>query len=152
MSLDHLTESRRAPSFGSAPPPSRPDSRLLAVGVGVGEATVTGAARYVSRPEQLALLKPGEILMAEATGPAWDAALARAAAIVVNDGGPMCHAAAMARKLDIPAVIAAGGGASPLWSGATVTVAVGEDRIGRLYQELSPAGARERSWPAPERA
>lgn len=150
MPLDHLTESRRVAAFGSALFPNRPGSRLLAVGAGVGEASVTGVARYVARPDQLALIRPGEIVMAEATGPAWETGLARAGGIVVNDAGPLCHAAAMAKKLDIPAVIGSGGGASPLWSGATVTLAIGEDGIGRLYQELSPAaaGPRERSWPS----
>jgi len=149
MPLDHLTESRRVPAFGPGLGGDRPGSRLLAVGAGVGEASVTGVARYVSRPDQLALIRPGEIVMAEATGPAWEAGLAHAGGIVVNDVGPLCHAEAIARKFEIPAVIAAGGGASPLWSGATVTLAVAEGGIGRLYQELSPAaaGGRERSWP-----
>lgn len=143
MSLDLLAPKSspdtrvREPSFASSLVPSRPASRLLAVGVGAGAETVTAIARYIARPEDLAAFKAGEILMAEETTPAWEAALARAAGVVVNQGDEACHAALAARKLGIPAVVAAHDGASPLWTGAMVTLVVGADGAGRVYQEMA---------------
>lgn len=117
--------------------PARPASRLLAVGIGVGSRTVTAMARYIARPEDADELKAGEILMTEETTPAWEAALARAAGVVVNRGDEASHAALAARKLGLPAMVAAHDGASPLWTGAKLTLVVGEDGAGRLYQELA---------------
>lgn len=150
MSLDLLAprsspETRtREPSLVSALVPSRPASRLLAVGVGAGAPTVTAMARYVARVEDLSDLKAGEILMAEETTPAWEAAIARAAGVVVNRGDEACHAALAARKLGVPVVAGAHDGASPLWTGAMLTLVVGEDGAGRVYQELAAEGRAPR--------
>jgi pyruvate,water dikinase len=140
MSLDVLDpRSARAGerSLAHTLVPSRPASRLLAVGLGVGAKTVTGRARYVARPQDLDGLRPGEIVMAEETTPAWDAGLARAGGIVVNRGDESCHAAQAARRLGVPAVVAAHDGASPLWTGAVIALVAGEDGSGRIFQELT---------------
>jgi pyruvate,water dikinase len=146
MSLDVLDpRSLRAGerSLASTLVPSRPASRLLAVGLGVGAKTVTGRARYVARPQDLDALQPGEILMAEETAPAWEPALARAAGVVVNRGDEASHAALAARRLGVPAVVAAHDGASPLWTGAVITLVAGADGSGRIYQELAHPAARD---------
>ena len=49
--------------------------------------------------------------------PGLDAALQRAAAVVVDSGGPMSHAAIVAREYGIPAVMATGDGTARLADG-----------------------------------
>lgn len=75
-------------------------------GTGIGDTVVRGRARVASSAEQaLALLEPGEILVVPFTTPAYNAILPLAAALVVEEGGALSHAALVARELGVPAVI-----------------------------------------------
>jgi pyruvate,water dikinase len=56
-----------------------------------------------------------------ATSPAFNAVLTIAGAVVTAEGGPLSHAAVLARELGIPAVVGAPG-ALDLTDGATVIV------------------------------
>jgi rifampicin phosphotransferase len=53
-------------------------------------------------------LRPGDILVAEATMPAWTPLFAIAAAVVVDVGGILSHAATTAREYGIPAIVGTG--------------------------------------------
>jgi phosphohistidine swiveling domain-containing protein len=50
-------------------------------------------------------LAPGEILVARTTDPSWTPLFLTAGAIVVAVGGPLSHAAIIARELGLPAVL-----------------------------------------------
>jgi pyruvate,water dikinase len=80
----------------------------------------TGRARVVTvpRPE---LLSPGEVLVAAATDAGWSPLFLRAGAIVVERGGPLSHAAIVARELGLPAVLNLAGATAGL-DGRLVTV------------------------------
>ena len=80
----------------------------------------TGRARVLwsPRPE---LLQPGEVLVAAATDAGWSPLFLRAGAIVVERGGPLSHAAIVARELGVPAVLNVTGATAAL-DGRTVTV------------------------------
>ena len=95
---------------------------IVASGQAIGEGSVTGVARFIATAADLGALMPGEILMAETTGPEWDAAMVRAAAIITNSGGDSSHAARAARAAGQPAVVGTVDGASRRWTGALVTV------------------------------
>lgn len=75
-------------------------------GVGVGEHPFVGAA-VVARDagEAMARLEPGEVLVTHATSPAFNLVLSMAGALVTATGGPLSHAAVLARELGLPAVI-----------------------------------------------
>ena len=60
-------------------------------------------------------------LVAEATDASWSPLFVRAGAIVVERGGPLSHAAILARELGIPAVLNVDG-ATKIHDGATVSV------------------------------
>jgi len=63
----------------------------------------TGTATVVSDPD--APFEPGAILVAEATDASWSPLFLKAGAIVVDRGGPLSHAAILARELGVPAVL-----------------------------------------------
>ena len=82
-------------------------------GAGVG-ATPTRRVRIASSPEEaIDTMEPGDVLVVRATSPAFNAVLAIAGAVVTAEGGPLSHAAVLARRLGIPAVVGALGAAGP---------------------------------------
>lgn len=74
-------------------------------GVSVGGGVVEGVARIVPSPEQGGGLRPGDILVAPSTDPAWTPLFLRAGGLVMETGGYVSHGAIIARELGIPAVI-----------------------------------------------
>ncbi len=73
-------------------------------GVGVCGGRVRGRVRIV-RPETIDDLEAGEILVAEVTDVGYTAAFSYAGAVVTELGGPMSHAAVVAREFGIPCVV-----------------------------------------------
>lgn len=59
----------------------------------------------VVRDLQSAQLDPGDVLVARSTDPSWTPLFLSAGAIVVEEGGPLSHAAIVARELGLPAVV-----------------------------------------------
>lgn len=91
--------------------------RLEGWATSAGRATAT--AQVVHGPtEQMA---PGRVLVAEATDASWAPLFVDAAAIVLERGGPLSHAAILARELGVPAVLNVRG-ATRLLDGCEVTV------------------------------
>jgi rifampicin phosphotransferase len=76
-------------------------------------------ARVVTKPD--GTLEPGEILVAAATDASWSPLFVRAGGVVVERGGPLSHAAILARELGLPAVLNVAGATRRL-DGQTVTV------------------------------
>jgi len=75
-------------------------------GLGIGAEPYRGVARVCDDPAQaISEMEPGDVLVASCTAPSFNAVLAIAGAIVIEEGGLLCHAAVMARELDLPAVI-----------------------------------------------
>jgi phosphohistidine swiveling domain-containing protein len=99
-------------------------------GVGVCGGRVRGRVRIV-RPETIDDLQPGEVLVAEVTDVGYTAAFCYAAAVVTELGGPMSHAAVVAREFGFPCVVDVQGATRALPSGALVEVdgTTGEIRV-----------------------
>jgi phosphohistidine swiveling domain-containing protein len=76
----------------------------------------------IIRPETIDDLQPGEVLVAEATDVGYTAAFSYAAAVVTELGGPMSHAAVVAREFGIPCVVDAEDATGRLPPGALVEV------------------------------
>ena len=92
-------------------------------GTGVGRSTYRGTARVVHDVnEALGNLEPGDVLVARYTAPTYNAVIAIAGALVVEEGGLLCHAAVIARELDIPAVVGTRDAMTRIPDGATVEV------------------------------
>ena len=92
-------------------------------GTGIGSATYRGVARVAtSVDDALNRLEPGDVLVAPFTGPSYNSILPILGALVVDAGGPMCHAAIVAREFSLPAVVGAAGATSRIPDGALVEV------------------------------
>jgi phosphohistidine swiveling domain-containing protein len=119
---------------GSWQPATAPATALAAgeslAGLGVCGGRVRGRVRIV-RPETIDDLEAGEILVAEVTDVGYTVAFSYAAAVVTELGGPMSHAAVVAREFGIPCVVDAQGATRRLPPGALVEVdgSSGEIRI-----------------------
>lgn len=66
---------------------------------------VRGRVRIVLTPEEGDALLKGEILVSDMTTPDLTTACSRAGAIVTDRGGILCHAALVAREMQIPCVL-----------------------------------------------
>jgi nucleoside-diphosphate-sugar epimerase/phosphohistidine swiveling domain-containing protein len=121
--------------FSGSWEPSAISSTALAAGetlrgVGVCGGRVRGRVRIV-RPETIDDLQPGEILVAEVTDVGYTAAFCYAAAVVTELGGPMSHAAVVAREFGFPCVVDVQAATHRLPSGALIEVdgSTGEIRV-----------------------
>ena len=99
-------------------------------GYGVGAATYTGTARVATTPEEaVELLAPGEVLVVPCTTPAYNMVVGIAGALVTAEGGPLSHAAVIARELGIPGVIGAPRAMLDIRDGARVEVDPGAGTV-----------------------
>ncbi len=74
------------------------------VGWGASPGRHTGPVRLLAEPDEMQV-EPGDVVVARRTDASWSPVFLRAAAIVVEEGGPLSHAAIVARELGLPAVI-----------------------------------------------
>ncbi|RJO59182.1 hypothetical protein C4546_03590 [Candidatus Parcubacteria bacterium] len=74
-------------------------------GVTANGGTVIGRVRVCMQLSTIGKVKPGEVLVTSMTRPEFMPAVKKASAIVTDEGGITCHAAIVARELNIPAVI-----------------------------------------------
>jgi pyruvate,water dikinase len=118
----------RLPISWQGMPPTVPDSDpvegeqdLKITGLGVSPGAVEGTARVVTDPS-FAEVEPGEVLVARTTDPSWSSIMFVSAALVVDIGGALSHAAVVARELGIPCVVNTGTGSRVLRDGDRVRV------------------------------
>ena len=98
------------------------DGKTVLKGVGTSSGTVTAPARVLLGPEDFNAMKPGEVLVAVTTTPAWTPLFAMAAAVVTDIGGPLSHGSIVAREYGIPAVMGTGVATRRICSGQVITV------------------------------
>jgi pyruvate,water dikinase len=91
-------------------------------GLGACPGTATGVARVITDPADAPDLEPGEILVAPLTDPGWTPIFTSAAAVVVNVGSPMSHAAIVSRELGMPCVLGVRGATKKITDGTVLTV------------------------------
>jgi phosphohistidine swiveling domain-containing protein len=90
-------------------------------GMGVSAGLVRGRVRVI-RPGTIDELLPGEILVAKVTDVGYTPSFAYAAAVVTEVGGPISHAAIVAREYGVPCVVNVRGAADRLTTGALIEV------------------------------
>ncbi|HLE53107.1 MAG TPA: PEP/pyruvate-binding domain-containing protein [Anaerolineales bacterium] len=146
--LDNLTERVeqrkafwRAAKRATPPPVLPPKERIMGIkaelftavsessqtgdvikGVATSAGKVTAPACVLHGPEDFDLMKPGAVLVAGTTTPAWTPLFAMASAIVTDIGGPLSHGSIVAREYGIPAVMGTGVATRRIRNGQLVTV------------------------------
>jgi len=91
-------------------------------GVPSSPGRVTAAACVLHGPHDFARMRPGEVLVAGTTTPAWTPLFAMASAVVTDIGGPLSHGSIVAREYGIPAVMGTGFATRRIRDGQLVTV------------------------------
>jgi len=95
-----------------------------------------GIVRVVNGPEEIDIVRAGDVLVAEMTTPDFVPAMKRASAIITERGGRTCHAAIVSRELGIPCVVGAGQATTMLAAERAVTV---DGSTGSIYDGRAEA-------------
>jgi pyruvate,water dikinase len=91
-------------------------------GIGASPGKVTGPACVIHGPEEFAQMRPGDVLVANITTPAWTPLFAMASGIVTDVGGPLSHSSIVAREYGVPAVLGTGVATHRIRGGQHITV------------------------------
>jgi pyruvate,water dikinase len=97
-------------------------------GVAVSPGVVEGRAAVVLTPAAASAM-PGDIIVAPVTDVAWTPLFLRAAALVVEVGGPLSHGSIVAREYGIPAVTAVAGALERIRTGDRLRVDGGRGTV-----------------------
>ena len=98
------------------------DGKLVLKGLGTSSGQVTAPACVLYGPQDFGKMRPGDVLVATTTTPAWTPLFTLAAAVVTDIGGPLSHSSIVAREYGIPAVMAARNATRHIQSGQMLTV------------------------------
>ncbi len=113
-------------------PPSRRGGAVVAGAAG-SPGLAEGPVRILRSIGEFPSLGAGDVLVCPHTDPTWTPLFGLAAAVVADTGGPLSHAAIVAREYGIPAVLGTGTGTTTLRDGDWVIVdgSSGEVHAGR---------------------
>lgn len=91
-------------------------------GLGGSPGAYAGTARLLRDPDDFASFRPGEVLVAGITTPAYTPLFAMAGAVVTDVGGALSHSSIVAREYGIPAVLGTGSATHRIATGDRVHV------------------------------
>jgi pyruvate,water dikinase len=97
---------RASLKFIGGPPPA--DEPGVVRGHAGSPGRAAGPARVIISIADADRLRPGDILVTQATAPPWTPLFAVAAAVVTDAGGVLSHCAVVAREYGLPAVVGTG--------------------------------------------
>jgi pyruvate,water dikinase len=136
MDLAPLVRSRRAElardqaradppaTFVGAPPPVLlpPSGGPVMRGLPASPGVVEGRARVLLRDDEMDALQPGEILVVHTSDVGWTPLFLVAAGVVTELGGPLSHAAVVAREFGVPSVVNVAGATRAIRTGELLRV------------------------------
>ena len=102
------------------------------MGIGASSGVVEGTARVMTSASQMHELVPGEIIVAPTTDVGWTPLFLIAAGVVTELGGPLSHAAVVARELGVPSVVNVDGITRALRTGDRIRIDGDSGRVERL--------------------
>lgn len=117
-----LAGAAEAMRTGGAPHPASQEGADVLTGMPASPGRATGPVRVVRGPDDFPRFQPGEVLVSQATTPAWTPLFERAAAVVTDGGSLAAHASLVAREYGIPAVVGVGDATAHLEEGQVVMV------------------------------
>jgi pyruvate,water dikinase len=111
-------------TFVGAPPPVvlPPGGGDVLRGLPAAAGVVQGPARVLFREDEMDALRPGEILVVHTTDVGWTPLFLVAAGVVTELGGPLSHAAIVAREYGVPTVVNVVGATRALRTGDVLRV------------------------------
>jgi pyruvate,water dikinase len=111
-------------TFVGVPPPVvlPPAGGDVLRGLAASAGVVQGRARVLVREDEMDALLPGEILVVHTTDVGWTPLFLVAAGVVTELGGPLSHAAVVAREFGIPTVVNVAGATIALRTGDMLRV------------------------------
>jgi len=109
---------------------------VLARGRSVGEKIASGQVKVIKKVKDIKSFERGKVLVTEMTDPDWEPIMKKAAGIVTDKGGRTCHAAIVARELNIPCIVGTGNGSEVLISGQSVTLDCSSGDEGLIYEGI----------------
>lgn len=98
------------------------DKKLLLKGVAASPGIAFGPAKIILSDQEFHKLNAGDLLVCRATNPSWTPLFAIASGVVADTGGPLSHAAIVAREYGIPAVLGTKSATMIMKSGETYLV------------------------------
>jgi len=104
-----------------APLPDLPEGKVLE-GWAASPGRFTGPVKNITSLADGTRLEPGDVLLAHSTDPSWTPLFLIAGAVVLEVGGPLSHAAIVAREFGLPAVLNVRKATLVLEEGEQVTV------------------------------
>jgi pyruvate,water dikinase len=97
-------------------------SDILLKGVSVGEKISNGNVKKLNSISDYKIFKHGDILVTDMTTPDWEPIMKISNGIITNKGGRTCHAAIVARELQINAIVGTGNATNVLQENQEVTL------------------------------
>jgi pyruvate,water dikinase len=122
------------PTFTGAPPSVQlpPSGGAVRKGIGASSGIVTGRVHVMLSSAEVGDLRPGEILVVRTSDVGWTPLFCIAGAVVTELGGPLSHAAVVARELGVPVVVNLEGATLAFKTGDLVRVDGGRGTVERL--------------------
>jgi pyruvate,water dikinase len=111
-------------TFVGSPPPVLlpPSGGPVMRGLPASPGVVQGCARVLLREDEMDALQPGEILVVHTTDVGWTPLFLVAAGVVTELGGPLSHAAVVAREFGVPSVVNVVGATRAIHTGDVLRV------------------------------
>jgi phosphohistidine swiveling domain-containing protein len=121
----------------------------LIKGIGGSMGTVIAPARVLGGSQDFGQMRPGDVLVASITTPAWTSLFAMASGVVTDIGGPLSHSSIVAREYGIPAVLGTAVATRRIRSGQLIRVDGDAGTVkllgGEETQQIEPAATSSRS-------
>ena len=113
-------------------------AKIIAEGFSASPGLASGVVKIVQSMEDLAKIRPGDILVTKMTNPDMVVTMQKANAIVTDEGGLTAHAAIVSREMGIPCVVGTRNASQILKDNMIVTVDGGS---GKIYEGKVISGA-----------
>jgi pyruvate,water dikinase len=109
---------------------------------------VEGTARVLFNADEMGSLLPGEILVVHTTDVGWTPLFLLAAGVVTELGGPLSHAAVVAREFGVPSVVNIDAITRAVKTGDRVRVDGGTGIVERVSRAASTSDRADDEVPA----
>lgn len=109
-------------------------TNILLEGVAVGEQISSGKINILKDISEHEKFNDGDILVTSMTTPDWEPLMKKSSGIITDKGGRTCHAAIVARELQINAIVGTSNGSKLLNGIDNVTMSCAEGETGKIYE------------------